>query len=153
MKLNFKRSDLLNSVNIALKAVSSRTTMPILECILIDASDRGVYLTANDMELGIETKVSNCVVEEGGRAAVDAKLFSDIIRKISQDDDSIISVTGNDSSLITIVCENSTFRIQYKDPDQFPSLPDTDKENYISLSQYTLKEVIRQTIFSISPND
>ena len=153
MKLNFKRSDLLNSVNIALKAVSSRTTMPRRECILREAADRGVYLTANDMELGIETKVSNCVVEEGGRAAVDAKLFSDIIRKISQDDDSIISVTGNDSSLITIVCENSTFRIQYKDPDQFPSLPDTDKENYISLSQYTLKEVIRQTIFSISPND
>lgn len=153
MKLNFKRSDLLNSVNIVLKAVSSRTTMPILECILIDASEKGVYLTANDMELGIETGVENCQVLEGGRAAVDAKLFSEIIRKISLEDDSVITVTGDESSIITIVSDNSTFRIQYKDPDQFPSLPVIDKENYISLSQYTLKEVIRQTIFSISPND
>lgn len=153
MKLNFKRSDLLNSVNIAMKAVSARTTMPILECILIDASERGVFITANDMELGIETRVENCQVEEGGRAAIDAKLFSEIIRKISLEEDSVITVTGNDTSLITIVCGNSTFRIQYKDPNQFPALPDIDKENYIALSQYTLKEIIRQTIFSISQND
>ena len=103
MKLNFKRSDLLNSVNIVLKAVSSRTTMPILECILIDASEKGVYLTANDMELGIETGVENCQVLEGGRAAVDAKLFSEIIRKISLEDDSVITVTGDESSIITIM--------------------------------------------------
>ena len=51
MKLIFKKDDLLNGINIVLKAVSSKTTMPILECILIDASSDKIKLTANDMEL------------------------------------------------------------------------------------------------------
>ena len=152
MKLNFKRDDLLNAINIVLKAVSTKTTMPILECILIDAGNRGVYLTANDMELGIETKVLNCEVLEEGKTAIEARLFSEIIRKISLEDDSNVSL-NSDGNIVTIICDNSTFRIPEKDPDQFPALPTIDKENYISLSQFTLKELIRDTIFSISPND
>lgn len=152
MKLQFKRNDLLNAINIVLKAVSTKTTMPILECILIDAGIRGVYLTANDMELGIETKVQNCEIIEGGRTAIEARLFSEIIRKISLEDDSNVSFVS-DGTIVTIVCDNSTFRIQEKDPDQFPELPSIDRDNYITLSQFTLKEIIRDTIFSISPND
>ena len=152
MKLNFKRDDLLNAINIVLKAVSTKTTMPILECILIDAGNKGVYLTANDMELGIETKVSNCEILEEGKIAIEARLFSEIVRKISLEDESNVSLTS-DGNIVTIVCDNSTFRIQEKDPDQFPVLPSIDKDNYISLSQFTLKEIIRETIFSISPND
>lgn len=55
MKIVCKKSNLLNGVQIVSKAVSSKTTMPILECILIDASNGEIKLTANDMELGIET--------------------------------------------------------------------------------------------------
>lgn len=152
MKLNFKREDLLNAINIVLKAVSTKTTMPILECILIEANDRGVYLTANDMELGIETKVSNCEIIESGRLALEARLFSEIIRKISLDSEGTVSL-NSDGNIVTIVCDNSTFRVQEKDPDQFPELPSIDKDVYITLSQFTLKELIRDTIFSISPND
>ena len=152
MKLQFKRDDFLNAINIVLKAVSTKTTMPILECILIEAGNKGVYLTANDMELGIETKVQNCEIIEGGRTAVEARLFSEIIRKISLEDDSSVSLVS-DGTIVTIVCDNSTFRIQEKDPDQFPELPSIDRDNYITLSQFTLKEIIRDTIFSISPND
>ena len=57
MKLSFEKQALLSAISIVMKAVPSRTTMPILECILIDASDEEIKLTANDMELGIETKV------------------------------------------------------------------------------------------------
>lgn len=152
MKLNFKRNDLLNAINIVLKAVSTKTTMPILECILIEAGKKGVYLTANDMELGIETKVENCEIMEEGRIAIEARLFSEIIRKISLDEESIVSLES-DGNIVTIVCDNSTFRIQEKDPDQFPDLPSIDQDHYITLSQLTLKEIIRDTIFSISPND
>ena len=62
MKLTFQKDDLLNGINIVLKAVPSKTTMPILECILIDASDNQIKLTANDMELGIETKVEGSIL-------------------------------------------------------------------------------------------
>ena len=81
MKLSFEKSTLLNAINIVMKAVPSRTTMPILECILVDASDEEIKLTANDMELGIETKVKGNILEQG-KIAIDAKLFSEIIRKL-----------------------------------------------------------------------
>ena len=85
MKLSFQKSSLLNGINIVLKAVPSKTTMPILECILIDAGGEEIKLTANDMELGIETKVEGTILEHG-KIALDAKLFSEIIRKLSNED-------------------------------------------------------------------
>ena len=85
MKLSFEKDSLLNGINIVLKAVPSKTTMPILECILIDASGSEIKLTGNDMELGIETKVEGLILEHG-KIALEAKLFSDIIRKLSGGD-------------------------------------------------------------------
>lgn len=65
MKLIFQKNNLLKAVNIVLKAVPSKTTMPILECILIDASSNQIKFTSNDMELGIETIVEGEIVERG----------------------------------------------------------------------------------------
>ena len=89
MKLSFEKDSLLNGINIVLKAVPSKTTMPILECILIDASGSEIKLTGNDMELGIETQVEGLILEHG-KIALEAKLFSDIIRKLSGGDSPII---------------------------------------------------------------
>ena len=63
MKLVCKKSDLITGINIVMKAVSSKTTMSILECILIDATEGVIKFTANDMELGIETKVEGEIIE------------------------------------------------------------------------------------------
>jgi len=154
MKVQFTKSDLLNAINIAGKAVSSKTTMPILECLLITANDQGAYVMANDLELGIETHIpeDRCKVLEPGIVAVEAKLFGDIIRKITQDDSCEILISS-DGNLIEISADNSVFRIQEKDPDQFPMLPEINEQKYIAISQFTLKEVIRNTIFSIAVND
>ena len=65
MKLSFEKDHLMNGINIVLKAVPSKTTMPILECILIDAVSDEIKLTGNDMELGIETKVEGTILERG----------------------------------------------------------------------------------------
>lgn len=151
MKLTFQKSALLNGINIVLKAVPSKTTMPILECILIDASTDIIKLTANDMELGIETKVEGDILEKG-KIALDAKLFSEITRKLS-DADSIVTIESDEKFNTTIRCENSVFKIQGKDGEEFSYLPYIEKNKYICLSQFSLKEIIRQTIFSISVND
>ena len=98
MKLICSKSNLLHGVNIVSKAVPTRTTMAILECILIDASANEIKLTANDMELGIETKIEGEIAERG-------------------------------------------------------IIPFIERNECISISQFTLKEVIRQTIFSIADND
>ena len=81
MKFVCKKSDLVKGVNIVLKAVPSKTTMSILECILIDASTGQIKMTANDMELGIETVIEGNILEKG-IVAIDAKIFSEIVRKL-----------------------------------------------------------------------
>ena len=81
MKLICSKSNLLHGVNIVSKAVPTRTTMAILECILIDASSDEIKLIANDMELGIETIIDGEIVENG-IIALDAKIFSEIVRKL-----------------------------------------------------------------------
>lgn len=151
MKLTFQKAALLNGINIVLKAVSSKTTMPILECILIDASSNEIKLTSNDMELGIETKVDGSILEKG-KIALEAKLFSEIVRKLS-DSDAVVTIESDDKYNTIISCENSVFHIQGKDGEEFSYLPYIEKNKHISLSQFTLKELIRQTIFSLSAND
>ena len=149
MKLTFQKSSLLNGINIVLKAVPSKTTMPILECILIDASENEIKLTANDMELGIETIIDGTIVEKG-IIALDAKIFLEIVRKLPDND---ITITTDANFKTSITCEKAKFNIIGKSGEDFSYLPMIERNDSILLSQFTLKEVIRQTIFSISDND
>ena len=149
MKLSFSKSHLLNGINIVLKAVPAKTTMSILECILIDATTGDIKLTGNDMELGIETKVEGSILERG-KIAIEAKLFSEIVRKLP---DSEVIIESDDHYNVSITCEKASFKIAGKSGDEFSYLPMIEKNGHISLSQFTLKEVIRQTIFSIAPGD
>ena len=149
MKLICSKANLLKGVNIVSKAVPTRTTMAILECILIDASTNEIKLMANDMELGIETKIEGEIVERGV-IALDAKIFSEMVRKLPDNDVTI----ETDSSFKTVIsCEKSKFNIIGKSGDDFSYIPYIERNDSIVISQFTLKEVIRQTIFSISDND
>ncbi|MDD3795166.1 MAG: DNA polymerase III subunit beta [Lachnospiraceae bacterium] len=149
MKIICSKANLMKSVNIVMKAVPSKTTMPILECILIDASAGQIKFTANDMELGIETIVDGNI-ENKGIVALDAKLFSEIIRKLP-DNDVTIESDENNNTLIT--CEKAKFNIMGKSGEDFSNLPMIEKNTPVCISQFTLKEIIRQTIFSIAIND
>ena len=149
MKLVFRKSDLATAVNIVMKAVPSRTTMSILECILIDASTDVIKFTTNDMELGIETIVEGDIVDKGV-IAIDAKIFSEIVRKLPEDE---VTVETDDNFRATISCGKAVFNIAGKSGEDFSYLPSIEKNSFIYLSQFTLKEVIRQTIFSIADND
>jgi len=149
MKIICSKSNLLKAVNISLKAVPSKTTMPILECILIDASTNEIKFTTNDMELGIETKVEGAVIEKG-IIAIDAKIFSEIIRKLP-DHEVTIETDKNLNTFIT--CEKAKFNLMGKSGEDFSYLPFIEKENSLLISQFSLKEVIRQTIFNIAIND
>ena len=149
MKIICTKSNLVKGVNIVSKAVPSKTTMPILECILIDATTDIIKFTANDMELGIETVVEGDILQKGV-VAIDAKIFSEIVRKLP-DNEVIIECDSNLQT--TITCEKAKFNISSKAGDDFSYLPYVEKTDMITLSQFTLKEIIRQTIFSIADND
>lgn len=149
MKIICSKSNLLQGVNIVSKAVPSRTTMAILECILIDASTNEIKLTANDMELGIETKIEGEIAERGV-IALDAKIFSEIVRKLP---DNEVTIKTDENFKTIITCEKARFNIIGKSGEDFSYLPYIDRNESIELSQFTLKEVIRQTIFSIADSD
>ena len=149
MKLIFEKSDLLNAINIVMKAVPSKTTMSILECILIDATSDEIRFTANDMELGIKTTVKGEIIEKGC-IAIDAKIFSEISRKLP---DSEVIIETDSNYRMNISCEKAKFNIAGKSGEDFTNLPDVEKNKFIYLSQFALREVIRQTIFSIAPSE
>jgi len=149
MKLIISKSDLLKGVQIVSKAVSSKTTMSILECILIDANNGNIRLVANDMELGIETIVEGQIINRG-MVALPCKIFSDIVRSFPDGD---ITLETEDNYNTFLTCEKSKFNIIGRNPEEFSDIPQVDRQEGIVLSQFTLKEIIRQTIFSISDND
>ena len=149
MKLIISKSNLLKAVQIVSKAVSSKTTMSILECILIDATKGNIRLVANDMELGIQTIVEGEIIEKG-IIAIESKIFSEMVRKLP---DNEVIIETDDTLKTTITCEKSKYNIIGRNPDEFTDIPQIDRQEGIVISQFTLKETIRQTIFSISDND
>ena len=149
MKFICPKSELLNGLQVVSKAVPAKTTMTILECILVDCTQGCIKLTANDMELGIETIVEG-TIEEPGVIALDAKIFLEIVRKLPDND---ITILSDNSYQTLITCEKAKFNIAGKCGDDFAYLPEIERSNSIVVSQFTLKEVIRQTIFSIADND
>lgn len=149
MKIVCKKANLLNGVQIVSKAVPSKTTMSILECILIDVRNGEIKLAANDMEMGIETRIEGEVVEKG-MIALDAKIFLEIVRKLP---DSNIKIETDSSFKTVITCEKAKFNIIGKSGEDFSYLPLIERNDSVVVSQFTLKEIIRQTIFSIADND
>ena len=149
MKISCMKGKLMQGISNVSKAVSTKTTHPILLCIFIEAENGNIKLTANDMEIGIESYVEGTVIEEG-KVAIEAKLLSDIVRKLP---DSEIHMETNEDFKTTIKCEKSLFTIAGKSGEDFSSLPVVEKSKYITISQFTLREIINQTIFSISDSE
>jgi len=149
MKIVCSKTALLNGVQIVSKAVPNKTTMSILECILVDARTDYITLTGNDTELGIETKIEGEVMEKG-MIALDAKIFLEIVRKLPEN---YITIETDENLRTTITCEKAKFNIIGKTGEDFSFLPSIEKNEPVHLSQFTLKEVVRQTIFSIVDND
>lgn len=149
MKLVCSKANLLSGVQIVSKAVPSKTTMSILECILIDATGREINLIANDMELGIQTSIEGNIMEKG-QIALDAKILLDIVRKLP---DNIVTIETDSSFKTNITCEKAKFTIIGKSGEDFSYLPSIERIDSIVLSQFSLKEIVRQTIFSIADND
>ena len=146
MKIICEREKLLKAINSVVKGVASKTTMPILEGILIQTNDSEIKLTTYDLEIGIEYIIES-TVEEQGSTVVNAVMFSEIIRKLP---DTEISITLNENNLLVIECEGSLYKLATMNPEEFPELPKINIENSIELDQKMLKSMVRKTIFAVS---
>ncbi len=149
MKIICDKDKILKAINSVTKAVASKTTMPILEGILIQTNDKEVKLTTYDLEIGIEY-IIEAEVEEQGATVVNAIMFSEIIRKLP---DTEIKIYINENNLLVIECEGSLYKLATMNPNEFPELPQINVENTIELEQNALKEMIRKTIFAVSTEE
>ena len=150
MKIICEKEKILKALNSVTKAVAVRTTMPILEGILIQTNDNDIRLTCYDLELGIEYVIKDCNVQEQGATVVNAIMFSEIIRKLP---DTEIKIEINEKNLLVIECEGSLYKLATMNPEEFPELPEINVENSIEIEQNTLKDMIRKTIFAISTEE
>ncbi len=149
MKFTCTKNNFNNGINISLKAVPGKTTMPILECVVIEAKGERIKFTTNDMQLGIETKIP-AEIQEEGIILVNAKMIAEIVRRLPDED---VNFEVDENNNILLFCGKSKFNIPGINHEEFPMLPQITIEKKISISQFTLKEMIRQTIFSISDNE
>ncbi len=149
MKIICEKDNILKAINSVTKAVASKTTMPILEGILIQTNDNFVKFTTYDLEIGIEY-VIKCNVIEQGATVVNAIMFSEIIRRLP---DTEINININENNLLVIECEGSLYKLATMNPDEFPELPKIDIENSIEIEQNSLKDMIRKTIFAVSQEE
>lgn len=144
------------------RAVSAKSTIPALEGILISAEDGRLTLSGYDMEIGI-TSTIDATVYQSGSIVLNAKLLSEIVRKVPTDKISI-SVEKSDENnnstsnsenngLATISSGISQFSISTQDSSDYPEIPCFDNNNCITINAGTLKNMIEQTIFAISVND
>lgn len=150
MKFRCNQSTLTKALNIVSKAVTTKTTIPILKGILLEVSESGILkMSASDMDITIEAtvEVEDCIP---GSVVVQSKLFGDIIRKLPSSDINIES----EGDSVTITCMNSEFTIFCSSGDEFPSIKNMENtSSIISFDKSMLKEMIRRTSFAASPDE
>ena len=149
MKIVVSKSELQKGVSIVSKAVPVRTTIPILECIKIDASEKDIKLIATDTQFGIETIIDG-TIEERGIIALNARFFESVVNKLK---DSDVTIETDEKYGTTITCDNIKLQMNGQSGEEFTPLPVVPKKNPIEISQLSLGKIIRQTIFSISDNE
>ena len=149
MKIVCYKDKIIKALNSVVKGVASKTTMPILEGILIQTNDNEIKLTTYDLEIGIEY-IMDCEIKEQGSTVVNAIMFSEIIRKLP---DTEIYISLNDKNLLEIECEGSLYKLATMNPEEFPELPKIEIENSIEVDQNVLKNMIRKTICAVSSEE
>ncbi|MGD6775990.1 DNA polymerase III subunit beta [Sutcliffiella horikoshii] len=157
MKFIIQRDKLVQSVQDVLKAVSSRTTIPILTGIKIVATEEGVTLTGSDSDISIESFIpceedgsENVEVKTAGSVVLQARFFSEIIKKLPMD---TVEIEVQNQYVTTIRSGKSEFNLNGQDAAEYPHLPQVEEQNVFRVPTDLLKNIIRQTVFAVSTSE
>lgn len=145
------RKELFEAVQTVGHAVSGRSALPILSHILIKAEDNGLRLIATDLELGISCRIANAKIREAGALTAPARTLTEVLANLPDKADVALSV--DKSHTVRVKSEKSDYKILGLPAEEYPNLPDVTDAVAFTLPQTTLKEMIRQTSFAVSPDD
>lgn len=157
MQFTIDRESLIKAVQDVLKAISSRTVIPILSGIKIEAKNEGIYLTGSDSDISIERFIPKedddyeyITMQKTGSIVLQARFFSEIIRKLPSD---TVEIAVNDERIATIKSGQSEFILNGLNPDEYPRLPKLENQHFFHIEAQVLKNLIRQTVFAVSTSE
>ena len=148
MKIKCNAKELINGLNIVSKTAAGKTTMPILEGVLIEAFNSQIKLTTYDLEMGC-THIIKCNIEEEGSTVVDLKMLNEIMRRLEVEEVSLEA----DSSIFTIKSINGIFKLAVMNPQEYPKLPIFTIESSVEIKQAIFRDMIKKVIFAVSTDE
>ena len=153
MKLNCSQSDLSNALQLVSRAVSSRPTHPVLANVLLAADEvtGKLRLTGFDLSLGIQTSIS-ASIENSGAITLPAKLFGEIVSKLSNDSPLILS-SDETNQQVELTSKSGTYQVRGMPADDFPDLPLVESGKSLKLNPLLLSNAIKSTLFASSTDD
>lgn len=149
MRFRCTANQLIEGLQIVVRALPARTTNSVLEGVLIETEDEGIVLTCSDERITIITRI-DAEIQEYGRGVVPGKLFNEVVRRLSDGD---IDITMNERFMFTVRGSGSRTNIAGQDADLYPALPMLSGEREMALPQEMLKEMIQKTEFAIAVED
>ncbi|MDO5560374.1 MAG: DNA polymerase III subunit beta [Oscillospiraceae bacterium] len=149
MKFRCNRTALYEAIVNASKAVPQKSNIAALEGIKLAISENSLEVTGYDLELGIQTKIDT-VSSDSGIIIVNARLFSEIIRRMSSDE---LNVEIDEMLNVTITGNNTEYNISAVPADEYPDLPKIENNSSITMTQSILKNMIGQTNYAVAVND
>ena len=149
MKLICDRTLLANAIAGVSKAVTQRSSIPVLEGILMKAEGFSLTLTGYDLEMGITTTIEANVLEPGD-AVLPAKLLGDMVRRLPSEE---VEINAQDSGATTIKGGITEFDIMGLNPGDFPDLPNPGADRTLDMNTADLQEMVDTTLFAVSTDD
>ena len=149
MKFTCEKISLQEAISVTQKAITGKSSMAILQGILIQVKNNELTLTGSDIDLSIVTKLK-VDVEEEGSIVVDARLLGEIIRKLPSAKVEISTMANN---TLQIICQKSKFNFTHMNADDYPSLPSINETIIFSINQKLLKNMIKGTIFAVAQDE
>lgn len=148
LRFSCEKALLQSAVNTVSRAVAAKSSIPALEGILVEGSDR-LTMSGYNMQTGIRTAFEAEVHEEG-RIVLNARLFGEIIRKLPDD---LVVFAADEKYMVRLTCGDASFEIMGLTAEDYPELPEVDDEYSVAIQQGTLKAMINQTSFAVSTNE
>lgn len=156
MKFSINRSIFVKNLTDVQRAISSKTTIPILTGIKILATESGLLLTGSDSTISIEAFISKAddnhqlIIEQTGEIVLPARFFSEIVKKLPSDT-MHLEVKANFQTEIT--SDQAEFTLNGFNPSDYPRLPEIDAHNTFTIPASIFKQVVQQTIISVSTQE
>ena len=146
MNFEMDKREFIKGLGLMQSVAGRKTTLPILSHILLEWEKNSLYLTGTDLETGIREELA-AKIHQKGKASVSAKKLYEIVRELPEE---TIHIQKKENQWITLQCGKSIFNLAGLDPEEFPSLPNYQEENFSTVSNRIIREMIEKTVFAAS---